>query len=52
MATIITYLKKANSNTDRISGAPQGTLIIRDWPWIAGKGLQDAGELELYLLDG
>jgi len=52
MTIIMMYLKKANSNADRISSAPQGALIIRDWPWIAGKGFQDTSELELNLLDG
>ena len=49
---ITTHLKKANSNADSISGAPQGSLIVCDWPWIAGKGLQDTSELEFNLLDG
>ena len=52
MGTTITYLKKANSNTNSISSAPQGTLVVRDWPWIAGERLQDAGELEFDLLNG
>ena len=46
------YLKKANSNADRISGTSQGTLIVCDWPWIARKGFQNTGELEFNLLDG
>ena len=46
------YLQKANSDADRITSTPQGTFIVCNWPRIAGKGLQDTGELEFYLLDG
>ena len=51
MAIIIPYLKKTNSYADSISGAPQGTLIVCNWPWIARKGFQKTGELEFDLLD-
>ena len=46
------YLEKPNSNADCISGAPQGTLVVCDWPWVAGKGFQNTGELEFDLLNG
>ena len=52
MILLITDLKQANSNADSVSGAPQGTLIVRNRPRIAGKRLQDASELEFDLLDG
>jgi hypothetical protein len=48
----MTHLQKANGNADSVSGAPQGTLIVRNWPWVTGKRLQDTGELEFDLLDG
>jgi hypothetical protein len=52
MVVFATYLEKANSNAYSVSGTPQRTLIVRNWPWIAGKGLQDTSELEFDLLDG
>ena len=37
-----TYLEKADRNTDGDTRAPQRTLVIRDGPRVASKGLEDA----------
>ena len=42
--------EKPNGNAQSNTGAPERTLVIRDWPGIALQRLENTSELELALL--